>query len=405
MDSDEAPEPERIHATGAGSNVGDEQFVWPWMGVLLNVPTEWMGGWKDGGMRRGGILKERLLRFCPHMVIPLGDQFGHHTGIAIVLFGQDYACLGKALDFENHFEAQGRGKRGWEAHTFRPLPGEIFGWVALADDWRTAGLTGEFLRSHGGLKTIAQLESKMQSEMQKLALLLSTRKNLDKEKKMQKPDATGNLEFEIKQLKGQLEVMKQKDSESKRKIDELNKELQEKDDKIEYMESIHGILVTKDLKSNDELQDAWKKLIKGLGDVTSCRTNVGIKRMGDLDSRSFANACKHKMSEIEATILCSEWEDEIKNPQWHPFKVVPDDGKGKQKLILLEDDEKLGKLKEKCGEDAYALVVGALRDINEYNPSGRTTVPVLWNNKEDRKATLGDGIGYLLQRCGLKRKR
>ncbi|XBH94165.1 hypothetical protein VPH35_084995 [Triticum aestivum] len=195
--------------------------------------------------------------------------------------------------------------------------------------------------------------------------------------------------------------MKQKDSESKRKIDELNKELQEKDDKIEYMESIHGILVTKDLKSNDELQDAWKKLIKGLGDVTSCRTNVGIKRMGDLDSRSFANACKHKMSEIEATILCSEWEDEIKNPQWHPFKVVPDDGKGKQKLILLEDDEKLGKLKEKCGEDAYALVVGALRDINEYNPSGRTTVPVLWNNKEDREATLGDGIGYLLQRCGL----
>lgn len=56
--------------------------------------------------------------------------------------------------------------------------------------------------------------------------------------------------------------MKQKDSESKMKIDELTEVIQEKDAAIKYMESQHGILVTRDLMSNDELQDARKELIR-----------------------------------------------------------------------------------------------------------------------------------------------
>lgn len=181
----------RTRATGASSDAGDEQFVWPWMGVLTNVPTQWRDSWmwRDGYEWRGGIqvgqtessLMEQLSHFYPHNVIPLFDQAGH-TGSAIVLFGQDLACLGNALAFENHFEAQGRGKQCWQEYScgYRRLPKQMFGWVARADDRSTPGLIGEYLRRHGGLKTIAQLES----EMQNLARLLGTMKNLDKEKKM-----------------------------------------------------------------------------------------------------------------------------------------------------------------------------------------------------------------------------
>ncbi|XBH96685.1 hypothetical protein VPH35_087023 [Triticum aestivum] len=199
----------------------------------------------------------------------------------------------------------------------------------------------------------------------------------------QKMDPRQKLELKIKQLQRKLNVMKHmpgdEDFESKRKIDELSGELREKYDEINEMESLHGILLIKERMSDNELQDARKKLIDGFLDVTTGQANIGIKRMGDLDRKSFAIACKNKMAkedaEVTASVLCSKWEDEIRNPEWHPFKVVVDGGKEKE--ILREDDEKLRELKEKHAGEVYALVTNALLEMNEYNPSRRYSVPEL----------------------------
>ena len=62
------------------------------------------------------------------------------------------------------------------------------------------------------------------------------------------------------------------------------------------------------------------------------RANIGIKRMGELDLKAFGIACRKRLSKADAAVtsalLCSKWEEEIRNPNWYPFKVKVVDGKG-----------------------------------------------------------------------------
>jgi hypothetical protein len=58
--------------------------------------------------------------------------------------------------------------------------------------------------------------------------------------------------------------------------------------------------------------------------------------------------------------------------------------------IVNEGDKKLVGLKEQLGEEVYKAVTTALLEINEYNPSGSYVVSELWNNKENKKASIGE---------------
>lgn len=73
--------------------------------------------------------------------------------------------------------------------------------------------------------------------------------------------------------------------------------------------------------------------------------------------------------------------------------------------IIDEEDEKIKSLKE-LGDEIYMAVTTALKELNEYNPSGRYVIPDLWNFKEGRKATLKEVISYIVGNIRrLKRKR
>ncbi|RLN42046.1 hypothetical protein C2845_PM01G35760 [Panicum miliaceum] len=141
------------------------------------------------------------------------------------------------------------------------------------------------------------------------------------------------LELDIEQLKGKLEVMSHMgddDANLKKKLDKLREELEEKKDEMDGIDSLNQTLIIKERRTNDEVEEAKKELIIGLQEMSGVRSNIGVKKMGELDQKAFLAACKEKTTEdVKLAHLCSKWEDEIRQPEWHPFKVIDVDGEAK----------------------------------------------------------------------------
>ena len=69
--------------------------------------------------------------------------------------------------------------------------------------------------------------------------------------------------------------------------------------------------------------------------MSRVRSHIGVKRMGELDQEAFVAACKEKIADdVKLALLCSKWEDEIRQPEWHPFKVINVDGEAKVLIFL-----------------------------------------------------------------------
>ncbi|GFP82329.1 factor of DNA methylation 4 [Phtheirospermum japonicum] len=217
-----------------------------------------------------------------------------------------------------------------------------------------------------------------------------------------KLDQKQALELHIQRMRGAVEVMKhmttgeEEDMELKKKLESIEEELKENVEELDGLENLNQALVVKERKTNDEVQEARKELIKVF---YNSRANICVKGMGELDVRPFAKAAEMKYAgedwKAKAVELCSLWEHYLRDPSWHPYKVVMVGGAHKE--ILDENDEKLKELKTELGDEVYEVVTTALNEMNEYNPSGRYPVKELWNSNEKRKASLKDGIEHLLK--------
>ncbi|KAL5102032.1 hypothetical protein RYX36_006359 [Vicia faba] len=218
------------------------------------------------------------------------------------------------------------------------------------------------------------------------------------------------LELEIQQLKGKLNVMKHMENDGDfdvlNMMDALHIDLREKEQSLRDMDALNQTLIVKERKSNDELQEARKELINTIKEIPS-RSDIGVKRMGELDYRPFLEAMEKKFNaddaEDRASELCSLWEEYLKDPDWHPFKISIIQGKHQE--VIDDEDEKLKELKNEMGEEVYGAVAAALKEINEYNPSGRYITSELWNYAEGKRATLREGVQVLLKQWKLNRQK
>ncbi|XP_021749550.1 factor of DNA methylation 1-like isoform X1 [Chenopodium quinoa] len=222
------------------------------------------------------------------------------------------------------------------------------------------------------------------------------------------------LEYQRQQIELRAEEVDKREMQIKskhEKLDSLMRELEEGGDEMQCLETLNQTLISKERITNAELQDARKTLIRTLQGIADVEANsIGIKRMGEVQIKPFRDACPKKFPsgdwEMQASELCSSWQQILGDPSWHPFKNKVVDGKLQE--VVDEDDSKLKELIDKWGEEAYKSVVNALLELNDYNPSGRFVVSELWNYKEGRKASLKEAIEYLVQRLtakSMKRKR
>ncbi|CAM0147414.1 unnamed protein product [Urochloa decumbens] len=315
-----------------------KKYVWPWMGVLVNVPTKWEDGRRVGDS--ASKLKEQLLHFYP---------------------------LKNAMKSKHLKMAMLEQERAEE-------------------------------------NVLKRLEEQVREKKDILNKIEKLKGQLYKKKE---------LEFDIQQIKGALDVRKHmpdgEGSKSKKEMDRLSKELKEKEKELDEMQSRTNHLIVKDKESNDMLTKAREELETGFHDLsTSGRAHIGIKVVGQLDPKLFLNACRQRPSEgdgeVHAGKLCSKWQAQINNSNWYPIKVVQVDGKEPERII--EDDAELRELKEEYGQEVYAAVTKALLEIDEYNGSARYCKRVVWNFKADRRATLKEGVQFIVKQWQThKRKR
>ncbi|PIA60329.1 hypothetical protein AQUCO_00300078v1 [Aquilegia coerulea] len=193
-------------------------------------------------------------------------------------------------------------------------------------------------------------------------------------------------------------MVKQKLYEKEEEIITMKKYLKATADELQDIEYLNNTLLVKERTSTDELQEVRNELLSGLTDF-SWRSSIRIKKMGELDPKPFQVACKEKFSsenwDIKSVELCSLWQENIKDPHWHPFNKIWINGKLHDEVDAA--DPKLKELRDVWGEQVYETVCVALSEINEYNPSGRYAVPELWNFKEGRKSSLKEAVEYLLK--------
>ncbi|KAF5199510.1 Factor of dna methylation [Thalictrum thalictroides] len=133
----------------------DDIYVWPWMGIVVNLPIELKDGKYVGSS--GSKLKHDLTKhgFNPVKVRPLWNC-KCYSGTAIVEFKKDWNGFYNAISFDKYFEADRLGKSDWRARIDHGS--QIYGWVAQYDDYHGKGILGENLRKFGDLKTISGIE-------------------------------------------------------------------------------------------------------------------------------------------------------------------------------------------------------------------------------------------------------
>ncbi|KAK2642937.1 hypothetical protein Ddye_024700 [Dipteronia dyeriana] len=232
-------------------------------------------------------------------------------------------------------------------------------------------------------------ETKKNLEMSLLAIEAFQKKSEEHEKQLQLQET--QFEAERKRF-----ITLQRMEENQVLID-MN-DLKKKEEKIKAMEDLIKSLTVKQCKHDEELQDAYKVINSRLGEKKT-RDIFGVKIMGELDRKPFLEAMKRKFqgeeAEEESIILWSCLRKCIKDPTWHPFKILVD-MEGNCKEILLDvEDETLKFLKNEYGEEVCNAVTEALLEMKEY-PRGRYIVPELWNHKGNKRATRKEVVKYLL---------
>ncbi|CAN1148355.1 Protein INVOLVED IN DE NOVO 2 [Linum perenne] len=441
----------------------EEAFVWPWTGVVVNIPTN---GAADGHFlgENGSKFKDELVSrgFNPIGVLPLYDYQGH-SETAIVEFDGDWPGLYNALSFEKAYEADNRGKNEWLKKSENE--GGLYCWFARPDDYHATNIIGEHLRRRTDLKTISEvmeLENRMNmkfvsslsnslkmknqqvEEMDQRCTETSTMlMNLLEEKEahiqaykeeIQKIQASANDHFQ--RIFNDHEKLKSQVESQKKELEMREVQLQKREAKIQTerrmlfqdiekktgrSRSLQSTALEKQRTNEDLLklaEDVKREKEKFQCRIIQLEKQLDAKPSLESEIEQLRGAldvmkCKgdggdsQVLENVEVIMKWSkEKEVELDSSEALNQSLIVRERKSNDELqdarkelaneVIDDKDGKLQGLKDEVGEEAYEAVTSALMEINDYNPSGRYIVSELWNKKEVRRASLREGVTFLL---------
>ncbi|KAK1320992.1 hypothetical protein QJS10_CPA03g01640 [Acorus calamus] len=214
-----------VHERPPSTDHKEEQFVWPWMGILVNVPTEQKEGRRVG--ESGSKLRDKLSCFNPIKVTPLWNFHGH-TGCAIVDFNKDWGGFKDAMAFENHYTMERHGKRDWQEKKEKKYPSKsIHGWVARADDYHSVHSRDPIvvhLRKNGDLKTVNELTKEGARKTGKLVANLAGQIDAQKKSLTELESKYNVANMSLDRLMEQNDMMQQKHNEEMERMQRLARE-------------------------------------------------------------------------------------------------------------------------------------------------------------------------------------
>ncbi|KAL3699947.1 hypothetical protein R1sor_017969 [Riccia sorocarpa] len=202
--------------------------------------------------------------------------------------------------------------------------------------------------------------------------------------------ASGNAEELARELK-----------EVRRKLAEFEEQMQSLTEELETGHTTITSLSNKERAATDELEQARKATLEILEEYPEFGAEDGIyvKSMGEIDEAPWFRECKKRYINADWGLVCktklSKWTEKIKNPEFHCFKTVQVGQEDEWERKLDENNKDLLALKRQLGEEVHKSVVTALKEIEEWNPSGRYPIRVAWNWKKDRRAALSEIIASL----------
>jgi hypothetical protein len=146
--------------------------VWPWTGIVINIPTIQTEDGRCIGESGSKLRDEyRSKGFNPRRVRTLWNDWGH-TGAAVVEFDKSWIGLYNAVAFERAYELDHHGKKDWLS--FTEQKSGLYAWIARADDYYMYNVIGEQLQKMGDVKTISEI---IESEARRFNMLVQNMHN------------------------------------------------------------------------------------------------------------------------------------------------------------------------------------------------------------------------------------
>ncbi|KAK4754577.1 hypothetical protein SAY87_002681 [Trapa incisa] len=351
----------------SGTPIGashSDKFVWPWKGIVVNIPTIQANGGRCVG-ESGSRLRDEYIRrgFNPTRVMPLWN-YGGHSGYAVVEFEKGWLGLHNAMCFEQAYEAEQYGRQNWIVEHENPKSG-LYAWVAREADYNLSNILGDHLRKVGNLKTIPEM---MEEEAKKQDQLVSNLTYIIEEKNKHMQEIEGLCNKKMKDFNDAVaenDKLLQKYNEELRKLQSsahdhiqriFNYHEMRKSQFESHMEKLklqHEELVKREAKSESEWKKQSEEISENTRRIDSLMTAAQVQQMADEEMLNLAEEQKRQKEELHNRIM--KMEKELDEKQALELEIVQ--LRGSLKVLEHMEDED--------GKEVFTKIDGLLKGLQD----------------------------------------